>query len=314
MTQPMDDRDGWIWLDGKLVPWRDARPHVLSHALHYGSGVFEGERIYGGKVFRLSAHSARLIRSARLLDFEIPWTRAQIDAATREVVAANRLSEGYVRPIAWRGSEAMGVSALGTQAHLAIAPWDWGAYFSPEAKRRGVSLVLSTFRRPAPESAPGEAKASGLYVICTLAKDRAIKAGFDDALMLDWKGRVAEATGANVFFLIDGELVTPKPDNFLDGVTRRAAMGLAQARGLRVVEREVWPQELERASECFVTGTAAEIVPVREIDGRPFQVGRLTLELMDAFATLTGAPDCEGYGESAYLAELIGEAPSAKAA
>ncbi len=196
---PMDDRDGMIWLDGQLVPWRDARTHVLSHALHYGSAVFEGERIYGGRVFRLAAHSARLIRSARLMDFELPWTRAEIDAATRAVVAADRLTSGYVRPIAWRGAETLGVSALGTRVHLAIAPWQWTHYFSREARLRGIRLTLAGFRRPPPESAPGESKACGLYVICTLEKDRAIKAGFDDALMLDWQGRVAEATGANIF-------------------------------------------------------------------------------------------------------------------
>ncbi|HKU98970.1 MAG TPA: aminotransferase class IV, partial [Vineibacter sp.] len=222
--ESMDDRDGWIWLDGKLVPWRDVRPHVLTHALHYGSGVFEGERIYGGRVFRLAAHSARLIRSARLVDMDLPWTRQQIDAATREVVRANGLQSGYVRPLAWRGSEVLGVSGIGTDVHLAIAPWAWGAYFSPEARLRGVRLTMATYRRPSPESAPGESKATGLYIICTLEKDRALKAGFDDALMLDWKGRVSEATGANIFLVIDGKLVTPRPDNFLDGITRRAVM------------------------------------------------------------------------------------------
>ncbi len=301
--ESMDDRDGWIWLDGKLVPWREARPHVLSHGLHYGSAVFEGERIYDGRIFRLAAHSARLVRSARLLDFELPWTRRQIDAATREVVRANGLKSGYVRPIAWRGSEVLGVSAIGTGAHLAIAPWEWTHYFSREAKLRGIRLTMAKFQRPSPESAPGDSKACGLYIICTLEKDRAIKAGFDDALMLDWKGRVAEATGANVFLMIDGKLVTPRPDNFLDGITRRAVMGLAQARGIAVEERDVWPADLPRASEIFLTGTAAEITPVRELDGQHYQVGPVAPKLMDDFATLAARDDCEGFGESTHLAD-----------
>jgi branched-chain amino acid aminotransferase len=302
LLEPMDDRDGWIWLDGTLVPWREARPHVLSHGLHYGSTVFEGERIYAGRIFRLAAHSARLIRSARLLDFDLPWTRAQIDAATREVVRANGLAEGYVRPIAWRGAQALGVSAIGTGVHLAIAPWEWAHYFPQEARLRGIRLTVARFRRPSPESAPGESKAGGLYIICTMEKDRAVRAGFDDALMLDWKGRVAEATAANVFLLIDGRLVTPRPDNFLDGITRRAVMGLARARGIAVEERDVWPHDLPRASEIFLTGTAAEIVPVRELDGRHYQVGPLTPMLLDDFAALVTRDDCEGFGESTHLA------------
>lgn len=311
MSQAMDDRDGTIWLDGRLVPWREARPHVLSHALHYGSAVFEGERIYGGRVFRLAAHSARLVRSARLIDFEIPWSRAEIDAATREVVRANGLTQGYVRPVAWRGAEAIGVSALGTAVHLAIAPWEWGAYFAPEAKLRGVRLTMSPFRRPGPESAPGESKASGLYVICTMAKDRAIRAGFDDAVMLDWRGRVAEATGANLFLVRDGRLVTPAVDNFLDGITRRAVLGLARAAGIATEECAVSPEDLATADEVFLTGTAAEIVPVREIDGRAYAVGPVVRRLIADFDGLTRRADCEGYGESAHLAALIGETRAA---
>jgi branched-chain amino acid aminotransferase len=304
MSRPMDDRDGFIWLDGRLIPWREARPHVLSHALHYGSAVFEGERIYEGRVFRLAAHSARLIRSARLLDFEIPYGRDEIDAATRAVVRANGLNEGYVRPLAWRGAEVIGVSATGTSTHLAIAPWDWAAYFAGDAKLRGIRLTMAGYRRPSPEHAPGTSKASGLYVICTLEKDRAIRAGFDDALMLDWKGRIAEATGANVFLVIDGALVTPVVDNFLDGITRREVIALARSRGIEVVEREVWPQDLDRASEVFLTGTAAEIVPVREIAGRPYQVGRTTLRLMEGFAEVTRTGDVEGFGACPELAEV----------
>jgi branched-chain amino acid aminotransferase len=304
MSEQMADRDGWIWQDGALVPWREARPHVLTHGLHYGSTVFEGERIYQGRVFRLAAHSARLIRSARLLDFELPWTRAQIDAATRAVVRANDLASGYVRPIAWRGADVLGVSAIGTSIHLAIAPWEWTHYFSREAKLRGIRLTMARFRRPSAESAPGDSKAGGLYIVCTMEKDRAIRAGFDDALMLDWKGRVAEATGANVFLVIDGRLVTPRPDNFLDGITRRAVMGLARARGVAVEERDVWPDDLSRASEVFLTGTAAEITPVRELDGRHYQPGPLAPKLMDDFASLVARDDCEGFGESAHLAEV----------
>ena len=298
MIETMDDRDGWIWLDGRLVPWREARAHTLTHALHYGSSVFEGERIYGGRVFRLSAHSARLLRSARLVDMMLPWTREQIDEATRAVVKANGLTEGYVRPIAWRGSEALGVSGIGISTHLAIAPWAWPNYFSGEAKMRGVRLRMAQFRRPAPESAPGESKCGGLYVICTLEKDRAIATGFDDALMLDWKGRVAEATGANIFLSIDGKLVTPIPENFLDGITRRAVIGLAQARGLEVVEREVWPEDLARATDVFLTGSASEITPVREIDGHHYQVGPLVKTLIDDFAALVLREDAEGFGEN----------------
>ncbi len=301
MNETMDDRDGWIWLDGKLVPWREARTHALTHALHYGSSVFEGERIYGGRVFRLAAHSARLLRSARLVDLALPWTREQIDEATRAVVKANGLSEGYVRPIAWRGSEALGVSGLGISTHLAIAPWAWPNYFSGEAKMRGIRLRMAEFRRPSPQSAPGESKCGGLYVICTLEKDRAIAAGFDDALMLDWKGRVAEATGANIFLSIDGRLVTPTPENFLDGITRRAVIGLARARGLQVEEREVWPEDLARASDVFLTGSASEITPVREIDGRHYQVGPLVKTLIDDFAALVRREDAEGFGENDQL-------------
>lgn len=303
MIETMDDRDGWIWLDGKLVPWREARAHALTHALHYGSSVFEGERIYGGRVFRLAAHSARLLRSARMVDLTIPWTRRQIDEATRAVVEANGLSEGYVRPIAWRGSEALGVSGIGTATHLAIAPWAWPNYFSGEARLSGVRLRMAQFRRPGPQSAPGESKCGGLYVICTLEKDRAIAAGFDDALMLDWKGRVAEATGANIFLSIDGRIVTPKPDNFLDGITRRAVIGLCRARGLEVEEREVWPDDLARASDVFLTGSASEITPVREIEGRHYQVGPLARTLIDDFAALVLRDDAEDFGENDHLVD-----------
>jgi branched-chain amino acid aminotransferase len=227
----MDDRDGFIWLDGKLVPWRDGRMHVLTHALHYGSAALEGERIYDGRVFRLAAHSARLINSARLLDYEIPWTHEQIEEATRSVVKANGLLSGYIRPIAWRGSEVLGVSAIGTTVHLAIAPWAHEGRLSVQARDSGINVTMAKYRRPSAEFAPGTAKVAGLYIICGIEKDRALKAGFDDALMLDWKGDLSESTGANVFLVIDGKLVTPTPENFLDRITRRAVMGLAGKRG-----------------------------------------------------------------------------------
>ena len=209
MSLTMDDRDGFIWLDGKLVPWRDGRVHVLTHALHYGSAVFEGERIYDGRVFRLAAHSARLINSARLLDYEMPWTRAEIEEATRAVVKANGLQAGYVRPIAWRGSEVLGVSGIGTTVHLAIAPWAQEGRLSVQARDSGINVTMAKYRRPSADFAPGHAKVAGLYIICGIEKDRALKAGFDDALMLDWKGDLAKSTGANIFLVIDGKLVTP---------------------------------------------------------------------------------------------------------
>lgn len=286
MLEPMDDRDGWIWFDGRLAPWREARPHVLSHGLHYGSAVFEGERAYDGHVFRLRAHTRRLRRSAELLDFEIPWSEEQIDAATREVVAANGIGDGYVRPVAWRGSQVMGVSALGNPTHLAIAAWPWPQYFSPEARLKGITLCLADWKRPAPDTAPSQSKAAGLYMIATMAKDRALKAGFDDALMLDWRGNLAEATGANVFLVIDGEIHTPKPECFLDGITRQAAMELARRRGHVVRERALTLEDLDRAQEMFLTGTAAEVTPVREAVGRKLTVGPVTRALIEDFALL----------------------------
>lgn len=301
MSLTMDDRDGFIWLDGKLVPWRDSRMHVLTHALHYGSAVFEGERIYDGRVFRLSAHSARLIRSANLLDYDLPWSREQIDEATRAVVKANDLTAGYIRPIAWRGSEVLGVSAIGTTVHLAIAPWAQEGRLSVQARDAGINVTMAKYRRPSPETAPGHAKVAGLYVICGIEKDRALKAGFDDALMLDWQGRIAETTGANIFLVMDGRLVTPTPHNFLDGITRRAVMGMARTRGWTVEERDVMPEELSKASEVFLCGSAAEIVPVGSIDQHHFQAGPVAKTLMADFQKLVRAPDSEGFGEATHL-------------
>ncbi|HZY53395.1 MAG TPA: branched-chain amino acid aminotransferase [Reyranella sp.] len=301
MSDNMADRDGFIWFDGQLLPWREAKTHVLTHALHYGSAVFEGERIYDGRVFRLSAHSARLRNSARVLEYEVPWTREEIDEATRAVVQANKLTSGYIRPIAWRGSEVMGVSAIGTTVHLAIAPWAQEGRLSVQVKPGGINVTMAKYRRPAPEVAPGTAKVAGLYLICGIEKDRALKAGFDDALMLDWQGRLAESTGANIFLATGGKLVTPKAENFLDGITRRAVMGLAGKHGWSVEERAVMPEELDEASEVFLCGTAAEIVPVGAIDERRYQVGPMTRTLMADFQTLVRQPDSEGFGESAHL-------------
>lgn len=301
MSLTMDDRDGVIWFDGELTPWREAKMHVLTHALHYGSAVFEGERIYEGRVFRLAAHSARLRNSARLLDYELPWSREQIEDATRAVVQANKLDFGYVRPIAWRGSEVLGVSGIGTTVHLAIAPWGNEGKLSVQARDTGINVTMAKYRRPSAESAPGHAKVAGLYIICGIEKDRALKAGFDDALMLDWKGHLAESTGANIFLVIDGRMVTPTPENFLDGITRRAVMGLAKKRGIAVDERTVLPEELGKASEVFLCGTAAEIVPVGSIDGHHYQAGPVARALMADFQKLVREPDCEGFGEATHL-------------
>ena len=281
-----DDRDGWIWLDGKLVPWREADVHVLTHALHYASSVFEGQRAYGGEVFKLSEHSERLRKSARLLDFEIPWSVDEIDGACREVLRANDLEDAYMRPLAWRGSEQMGVSAQRAKIHVAIAVWQWPAYFGEEAVRRGLKLDVSSWRRPAPYTAPTESKAAGLYMICTLARHQAQAKGFDDALMFDWRGQVAEATGANIFFVRDNALHTPTPDCFLDGITRRTVIELARERGIDVVERAIWPEELEGFEQCFLTGSAAEVTPVASAGPWSFEVGALTLRLRKDYLDL----------------------------
>ena len=281
-----DDRDGHIWFDGKLVPWRDANVHVLTHALHYASSVFEGQRAYGGEIFELSRHSTRLRRSADLLGFEIPWTVEQIDQACRDVLAANGLEDAYVRPLAWRGSEQMGVSAQRTKIHLAIAAWPWGAYFGEEAVRRGVRLDIAKWRRPAPYTAPTESKAAGLYMICTLARHDAQAKGFDDALMFDWRGQVAEGTGANAFFVKDGALHTPTPDCFLNGITRQTVIGLARRRGIEVIERAIWPEELEGFEQMFLTGSAAEVTPVASAGPWNFEVGELTLQIRKDYLDL----------------------------
>ncbi|HET9018085.1 MAG TPA: branched-chain amino acid aminotransferase [Acetobacteraceae bacterium] len=276
---PFDDRDGQIWFDGVMVPWRDAKLHVLSHGLHYASGVFEGERAYGGHIFKLRAHTDRLIASGRILGFEIPWTAEQIDAACRQVVAANGLTDAYVRPIAWRGAEQLSVSAQQTKIHLAIATWAWPNLFG-DNRMKGVRLGMAEWKRPHPQTAPTASKAAGLYMIGTLSKHAAEAAGFDDALMLDWRGQVAEATGANVFFVMDGALHTPTPDCFLNGITRRTVMALARRRQMPVVERAIQPEEMQKASEVFLAGTAAEVTPVRQIGDLSFTPGQVTETLL----------------------------------
>lgn len=282
---PFDDRDGWIWLDGALTPWRDARLHVLSHGLHYASAVFEGERAYAGTIFRLRDHTERLINSGRILGFEIPFGADAIDAACDEVLRANGLKDGYVRPIAWRGSEQLAVSASGTSVHLSIAAWPWPSYFGAE-RMQGIRVGQAGWRRPSPETAPTAAKASGLYMIGSMAKVKAEQEGYADALMLDWRGLVAETTGANIFLVIDGELHTPSPDGFLDGITRRTVISLARRKQMKVVERQIQPQELARATEAFLAGTAAEVTAVREIGPHRFTPGRITETLMTDYDRL----------------------------
>jgi branched-chain amino acid aminotransferase len=287
---PYDDRDGLIWLDGALVPWREANLHVLSHALHYASCVFEGERVYNGRIFKLSEHSQRLMKSAEVLGFEVPYDLAAIDEASKRVVAANGIGDGYVRPVAWRGAEMMGVSAQACRIHLAIAAWTWPAYFTPEARLKGIRMTRAIYDRPAPNTAPVKSKAAGLYMICTLCKHEAEAKGYDDALMLDYRGYLAEGTGANLFLVIDGKLHTPIPDCFLDGLTRRTVIGLARARGYEVIERHIRPEELAHASGAFLTGTAVEVTPVREIDEHRFEVEAITRQLIDDFDALTRRP------------------------
>ncbi len=279
---PMDDRDGAIWYNGQLVPWREAKVHVLVHSLHYGNSVFEGERIYNGKVFKLTEHSQRLVKSARMLNYDLPYSVEELDAATKLVVAENKLDGGYVRPLAWRGAEVIGVSAHGTKVHVMIAAFPWGAYYAQKA----IKLITSRWKRPSPESSPAGSKAAGLYVICTLAKDEALEAGVQDALMHDYKGRLSEATGANLFLLINGELHTPTTETILNGITRQTVMELARKRGITVVEREIWPAELANATEVFLTGTAVEVQPVSAIDKQEFEVGPVTQQLIADYSAL----------------------------
>ena len=282
---PFDDRDGLIWWDGEMIPWRDANLHVLSHGLHYASAVFEGERAYGGNIFKLRAHTDRLLQSAKLLGFEIPFPPETIDAASKAVLAANGLTDAYIRPVAWRGSEQLAVSAQHTTIHLAIACWQWPNLFGAD-RMKGVTLGMAAWRRPHPMTAPTAAKAAGLYMIGTLSKHAAEAEGFNDALMLTWDGYVSEATGANIFFVFDGRLHTPTPDCFLNGITRQTVIALAQARQIEVIERHIRPEEMAAASEVFLTGSAAEVTPVRRIGELAFAPGRLTETLLADYEAL----------------------------
>jgi branched-chain amino acid aminotransferase len=276
---PFDQREGVIWMNGEFVPWKDAKVHVLTHGLHYASAVFEGERAYGGEIFKLTEHTQRLFDSAEMLDMKIPYTVAEIDAACRETLKRQGFADAYVRPIAWRGSEMMGVSAQSSKINIAVAIWQWPSYFDPAQLDKGIRLDIAEYRRPDPMTAPAKAKAVGLYMICTISKHKAERKGYADAMMLDWRGRVAECTGANIFFVKNGEIHTPTPDCFLDGITRRTVMGLAQKRQIKVIERAIMPEELTGFDQCFIVGTAAEVTPVGEIGPYKFTVGDLTRTL-----------------------------------
>ena len=296
MAVPFDQMPGVVWFDGKLVPNVDAKIHVLTHGLHYASAVFEGERAYAGTIYKCTEHSERLHHSAGILDFEIHYSVAEIDAAKRLVVEKNKQPNAYIRAIAWRGSEQLGVAAMHNTIHLAIATWEWPSYFDPAQRAKGIRLALADYRRPDPRTAPALAKASALYAICTIEKHRAERAGYADAMMLDWQERVAECTGANIFFIKDGKIHTPIADCFLDGITRRSAIMLAKRRGIEVIERRILPSELDGFSECFITGTAAEITAVSEIAHWRFTPGAITLQLADDY---TAEVQPKGKGKAA---------------
>lgn len=281
---PFDQLEGYIWMNGEFVRWADAKIHVLTHGLHYASSVFEGERAYGGEIFKLNEHTERLHESARILGFKIPFTVEELNDACRKLLAKQGFKDAYIRPVAWRGSETMGVSAQANKINVAIAIWQWPSYFDPAQKLKGIRLDLAEYRRPDPKTAPSKSKAAGLYMICTISKHAAEAKGYADALMLDWRGQVAEATGANVFFVKDGVIHTPTPDCFLDGITRRTVIDLAKRRGYEVVERAIMPEELEGFEQCFLTGTAAEVTPVSEIGPYRFSVGEIAINLMNDYA------------------------------
>ena len=285
---PFDKRDGFIWYNGVIIPWQDAKVHVLNHSLHYGGCAFEGERVYSGHIFKLQEHTERLFKSAELLGYKIPYTVEQINDATREIVKKQNINDGYIRPFAWRGSEKMAISAQQNSIHVAIATWEWPVYYAD--RKKGIRLTYADWVRPAPNMAPVASKASGLYMICTLSKHKAESQGYQEALMLDYRGYVAEATSANFFMVINGELHTPIADCFLNGITRQTVMDLARKRGIKVVERHFGPEELGKAQEAFLTGTAAEITPIREIEGRlghyQFTVGNVTETLMQDYSDL----------------------------
>ena len=281
---PFDQRDGVIWMDGQLVEWKDAKLHVLSHGLHYGGAVFEGERAYDGVIFKSTAHSERFRKSAEWLDFEIPYSVAELDAAKDLVVKTNGIKDVYVRPVAWRGSEMMAVAAQNATIHVVIATWEWPSMFNVEEKMRGIRLDMAEYRRPDPATAPSHSKAAGLYMICTISKHKAERKGYADALMLDWQGRVAECTGANVFFTRDGALHTPLADCFLSGITRQTVIELAQRRGIEVQERRIQPEEMASFNECFICGTGAEVTPVSEIGPYSFKPGNISRTLLEDYA------------------------------
>jgi branched-chain amino acid aminotransferase len=289
MAGAYDDRDGEIWVDGVLVPWRDAKIHILTHAMHYASSVFEGERCYSGKIFKSREHSERLLKSGKLIDFDIPYTVDQIEAAKHEALRANGLTDAYVRAVAWRGSgDDMGVAASRNPVHMAVAVWEWGNYYG-EAKTRGAKLDIAKWKRPSPETAPSQAKAAGLYMIATMSKHAAEAKGCSDAMMMDYRGYVAEATGANIFFVKDGEVHTPTPDAFLNGITRQTVIGMLKDKGITVHERVIMPEELEGFEQCFLTGTAAEVTPVGHIGDYSFEVGALTQSIASDYEKLVRA-------------------------
>ena len=283
---PYDKREGKIWYNNELVDWQDVKLHVLSHGLHYASCVFEGERVYDGEIFKLEEHTSRFFHSARRMGFEIPYSEKKINDASKKIILNQNIKNGYVRPVAWRGSEMMAISAQQTKIHVAIATWEWGSYFDPKLKLDGIKLNISNWRRPAPNTIPWDTKAAGLYMICTLSKHEAEKQGFTDSLMLDHEGNVAEATGANIFFKDkDGNLHTPIPDSFLDGITRRTVIEIAKSKSIKVNERKIKPEELNNFTGCFLTGTAAEVTPVSQIDKFNFEVCDLIIDLSDSYQT-----------------------------
>ena len=283
-TVPYDKRSGKIWFNGELINWTDAKVHVLNHGLHYASCVFEGERVYDGEVFKLEEHTDRLFYSAKRMGIVIPYSPKEINTASKEIVTAQKIKDGYVRPIIWRGSEMMAISAQKNKIHVAIASWEWGSYFDPNLKLKGIKLNISSWRRPAPNSVPWDTKAAGLYMICTLSKHEAESKGYTDSLMLDHEGNVAEATGANIFFKDkSGSLHTPTPDSFLDGITRRCIIAIAKSKGIKTVERKIKPEEMSNFVGCFLTGTAAEVTPVSQINEFKFEVCNLIQDLSKSY-------------------------------
>ena len=284
---PYDKREGKIWYNNDLVDWQEVKLHALSHGLHYGSFVFEGLRVYEGEIFKLEEHTKRLYHSAKRMSFEIPYSKDEINKATKKIVSVQNIQNGYVRPFAWRGSEMMAISAQQTKIHVAIATWEWGSYFDPKLKTEGIKLNISKWRRPAPNTIPWDTKASGLYMICTLSKHEAEQQGYADSLMLDHEGNVAEATGANIFFKDkDGNLHTPIPDSFLDGITRRAIIKIAKSKNIKIYERKISPEELSKFVGCFLTGTAAEVTPVSCIADFKFKVCNTIIDLSEGYQSL----------------------------